>query len=76
MKKLVWIEGNGGRLHKMFLHKEPNNEHGWYLTEKQFNRICFLEPFGWSFCREDLEKINCTFVDVLARGVYCVIWED
>lgn len=76
MKKLVRIEGNSGRLHKMFLHKEPDNEYGWYLTEKQLKRICFLESFGWSFCREDLEKINCAFVDVLVRGVYCLIWED
>lgn len=64
MKKLVWIEGNSGRLYKMFLHKEPNNERGWYITEAQYDKICARDPFGWNFRVEDLKKQNVKWVHV------------
>ena len=62
MKKLVWVEGNSGRLYKMFLHKEPNNERGWYITERQYHKMCDREPFGWKFDIEDLKRLNAGWV--------------
>lgn len=46
----------------MFLHKEPNNERGWYITEAQCNKMCDREPFGWKFDIEDLKRLNVSWV--------------
>ena len=79
MKKLVRIEGNSGRVYKMFLHKEPNNVRGWYITERQRNKMCDREPFGWRFDIEGLKKLNVSWIHLhyenrSFRDV--VIWED
>lgn len=79
MKKLVWVEGESGRFYKMYLHKEPNNERGWYITENQYNKMYNREPFGWCFDREDLEKIECEWVHLIYRNrelVSVIIWEE
>lgn len=62
MKKLVRIEGSSGRIYKMFLHKEPHNERGWYITERQLNKMCDREPFGWRFNIDDLRKLNVCWI--------------
>lgn len=68
MKKLVRVEGSSGRLYKMYLHKEPNNERGWYITESQYDKMNFREPVGWDFDRQDLEKIGCKWVNLVYRN--------
>ena len=79
MKKLVWVEGNSGRLYKMYLHKQPNNERGWYITESQYDKMNFREPIGWDFDRQDLEKIGCKWVNLAYRNrelTDVIIWEE
>ena len=79
MKKLVRVEGRSGRLYKMYLHKQPNNERGWYITEDQYNKMLDREPFGWTFDREGLEKIGCKWVNLVYRNwgiTDVIIWEE
>lgn len=79
MNKLVWVEGNSGRLYKMYLHKQPNNERGWYITENQYHKMNFRESVGWKFDTHSLEKIGCKWVNLLYRNralTDVIIWED
>lgn len=77
-KKLVWVEGNSGRCHKMYLHKYPYNDHGYYITEAQYNNMCLREPFGWDFDVNDLQAIDCWWINLRMKKDWmedCVIWE-
>ena len=79
MKKLVHVNGESGRVYKMFLHKDPNNNHGWLITEEQFNRICSCEPMGWDFDEDDLKAIGCKFIYMILKSLWmddCLIWEE
>ena len=79
MKKLVYVKGNSGAWYKMFLHKDVNNNHGWIITEEQYNRMCSREPFGWSFDEDDLQTIGCKFIYMASKKSWiedCLIWEE
>ena len=79
MKKLVYVNGNSGRVFKMFLHKDANNNHGWYITEDQYSRMCSCEPMGWSFDIDDLSLIDCKFIHVHMKKEWMediLIWRE
>lgn len=78
-KKLVWVEGNSGHCYKMFLHKDANNNHGWHITEDQYNTMCLREPMGWSFDINDLSSIDCKFIHVYMKKEWMedvLIWAE
>lgn len=79
MKKLVYVKGNSGAWHKMFLHKDTNNNHGWFITEGQYNRMSSCEPMGWSLDEGDLKAIGCKFIYMCPKKSWmsdCLIWEE
>lgn len=79
MKKLVYVKGNSGAWYKMFLHKDPNNNHGWFITEEQCNRMCSHEPVGWSFDEDTLHEIGCKFIYMVFKNSWmsdCLVWEE
>lgn len=78
-KKLVWVEGHSGHCFKMYLHKYPNNEHGYYITEAQFNHMNMREPMGWRFDANDLQAIDCKWINVHMEKEWMedwTLWED
>ena len=79
MKRLVYVEGNSGAWYKMFLRKDPNNNHGWFITEEQYNRMCSREPIGWSFNEDELQEIDCKFIYMVFKKSWmsdCLVWEE
>ena len=78
MKKLVHVNGESGRVYKMFLHKNPYKNDGWLITEERFNLMFSREPMGWDFDEDDLKAIGCKFIHMRSKKLWisdCLIWE-
>lgn len=78
-KRLVWVIGNNGHWYKMYLHKYPNNKYGYYITESQFNRMNDCAPMGWSFDSNDLQAIDCKWINVHMNKEWMedwTLWEE
>lgn len=78
-KKLVSVKGSSGRYFKMYLHKYPNNKHGYYITEAQFNHMDLRETSGWRFDSNDLQAIDCKWINVHMEKEWMedwTLWEE
>ena len=79
MKKLVHVNGDSGRVYKLFLHKDPYTNLGWLISEECFNLMYSREPMGWDFDTDDLKAINCKFIYMRPKKAWmsdCLIWKE
>lgn len=60
----------------IYLHKEPYNEYGYYLTMEQIARIKESYNFEFYFDKDDLKEINCRWIDVFRYGDYSHLWDE
>lgn len=76
-KKKVWVKGNSGRYYWIYLHRFPNNNFGWYMTQAQHDKLSNWEPFGWCLDEQDLHDIGAKWVDVIYKtGTYMPLWQE